>query len=161
MIVSPTAREQFLHLVDLELDLVVRENLTIFSPGLVNFAEVGRELEAVDTSTVISNDDDGLIVVEANMCELGSLNHLLLAKWLVLVLCQVKDVNLNRERERGGGSDDCKRDVLAAKSQMKENKWPADKSTHLAVTGDCSENSRRIRRPSDITDSISEIKREN
>jgi len=102
MIVSSTAREQFLHLVDLELDLVVRENLTIFSPGLVNFAEVGRELEAVDTSTVISNDDDGLIVVEANMCELGSLNHLLLAKWLVLVLCQVKDVNLNREREGGG-----------------------------------------------------------
>ena len=81
----------------------MRENLTIFSSGLVDFSEVGRELEAVDTSTVISNDDDGLIVVEANVSELCSLNHLLLAKWLVLVLCQVKDVNLHRKRRRGRG----------------------------------------------------------
>ena len=81
----------------MELNLVGGKDLTILAAGFVDFAQVGRELETINTTTIVTNNDDRLVVVEADMCELGALYHLLLAQRLVLVFSEVKYVHLERK----------------------------------------------------------------
>ena len=102
---SAAARQELFHLIDLELNLVVRKDFAILAPRLVNLAQIGGKFEAVDSAAVISHNDDGVIVVEANVRQLGPLDHLLLAQRLVLVFGQIKYVHLGGGRVkkvRGG-----------------------------------------------------------
>lgn len=95
----PGPRKELLHFLDLELDLVMWKDFAVLTAWLVDLAQVGRELEAIDASAVVADDDNWLVVVETDVSELGALDHLLLAQRLVLVFCEIKHVDLaGRER---------------------------------------------------------------
>jgi hypothetical protein len=62
-------------------------------------AEIGRELEGVDATSVVAHDEDGILLVEANMSELGTLHNFLFTEWLVFILREIEHMDLPREEE--------------------------------------------------------------
>jgi hypothetical protein len=100
--------EELVHLLHLELDWIVREDLIVLTFGLVHLckgserdgdrerdlAEIGRELERVDAASVVANDEDRVFLVEADVSEFGSFDHFLFAERLMFIDREIEDMHL-------------------------------------------------------------------
>jgi hypothetical protein len=84
----------------------VLDDLASLVARFVDLSQIRRQLQGVDTASVVANNENRIPLVEAHVRELGSLHHLLLAEGLVLVLGEVEDVHLavgGDGGEDGGG----------------------------------------------------------
>jgi len=61
---------------------------------LRRLAQVGREFEGGYATVVVSHENNGMPLIERNLCELSLLNDLLLAHRFVLVLVEIEHMHL-------------------------------------------------------------------
>jgi len=95
------------------LNLYIILRLRVLLVWWCDLTEVGGEFESADPALVITHKKNRLKWVEDNMGKLGLLHGLLVTKWLVLVLVQVKDVDLTvgGDSNKDSGGERCPCDI--------------------------------------------------
>lgn len=74
--------------------MIIRQQHVIQPVVSSYLSKVRRQLQRVDATTIVADNNNGVSLVEADVRKLRLLHHLLFTERLVLVLGEVKDVNL-------------------------------------------------------------------